>query len=73
MPNNLPVQLTSFVGRDRDLAELDELLASTRLLTLTAPAAAARRGSRCNFPPTRWTATPAATGGSSWRRSQIRR
>src|SRR5215210_4840927 len=35
MPNNLPVQLTSFVGRDRELAELGELLDSTRLLTLT--------------------------------------
>jgi len=33
--NNLPVQLTSFVGRGRELAELEELLASTRLLTLT--------------------------------------
>src|SRR5215208_5199307 len=35
MPNNLPVQLTSFVGRERELAELGGLLDSTRLLTLT--------------------------------------
>jgi predicted ATPase/class 3 adenylate cyclase/DNA-binding CsgD family transcriptional regulator len=35
LPNNLPIQLTSFVGRRRELAELDKLLASTRLLTLT--------------------------------------
>jgi len=35
LPNNLPVQLTSFVGRGRELAELDELLAPTRMLTLT--------------------------------------
>jgi predicted ATPase/class 3 adenylate cyclase/DNA-binding CsgD family transcriptional regulator len=35
LPNNLPVQLTSFVGRDRELAELDKLLDATRLLTLT--------------------------------------
>ncbi|MDP9257115.1 MAG: adenylate/guanylate cyclase domain-containing protein [Actinomycetota bacterium] len=34
LPNNLPIQLTSFVGRGRELVELDELLASTRLLTL---------------------------------------
>jgi predicted ATPase/class 3 adenylate cyclase len=34
LPNNLPIQLTSFVGRDRELVELDKLLASTRLLTL---------------------------------------
>lgn len=33
--SNLPVQLTSFVGRERELAELGPLLDSTRLLTLT--------------------------------------
>ena len=33
--HNLPEQLTSFVGRDRELAEIERLLASTRLLTLT--------------------------------------
>jgi predicted ATPase/class 3 adenylate cyclase len=36
-PNNLPTQLTSFVGRDTELAEASELLRSTRLLTLTGP------------------------------------
>jgi predicted ATPase/class 3 adenylate cyclase len=35
--SNLPTQLTSFVGRERELTELDELLARTRLLTLTGP------------------------------------
>jgi predicted ATPase/DNA-binding SARP family transcriptional activator len=34
---NLPVQLTSFVGRERELAELKPLLQTTRLLTLTGP------------------------------------
>ena len=34
-PNNLPVQLTAFVGRDRELAEVMRLLATTHLLTLT--------------------------------------
>jgi predicted ATPase/class 3 adenylate cyclase len=33
-PNNLPLQLTSFIGRERELAEVKELLATTRLLTL---------------------------------------
>jgi predicted ATPase/DNA-binding CsgD family transcriptional regulator len=32
--NNLPEQLTSFVGRERDLRELHDALGSTRLLTL---------------------------------------
>jgi predicted ATPase/class 3 adenylate cyclase len=35
VPHNLPVQLTSFVGRDQELAEADKLLAGCRLLTLT--------------------------------------
>jgi predicted ATPase/class 3 adenylate cyclase len=36
-PNNLPVQLTSFIGRQRELAETADRLASTRLLTLIGP------------------------------------
>src|SRR5687768_4699246 len=32
--NNLPVQLTSFVGREREIAEVTHLLGATRLLTL---------------------------------------
>lgn len=35
LPNNLPHQLTSFVGRDREVAEIKTLLSGTRLLTLT--------------------------------------
>ena len=34
-PNNLPGQLTSFVGRNRELAEVRALMHKTRLLTLT--------------------------------------
>lgn len=34
-PHNLPVQLTRFVGRDGDLAELATLLSTKRLVTLT--------------------------------------
>ena len=36
-PNNLPVQLTSFVGRERELAAALELLDRSRLVTLTGP------------------------------------
>ena len=35
IPNNLPIQVTSFVGRERELSELKRLLPTTRLLTLT--------------------------------------
>src|SRR5215210_8453016 len=34
---DLPVQASSFVGRERELDELEGLLASGRLLTLTGP------------------------------------
>jgi predicted ATPase/class 3 adenylate cyclase len=37
VPSNLPVQLTSFVGRDAELAQARELLGRTRLLTITGP------------------------------------
>lgn len=33
--NNLPVSLTRFIGRDREVTEIIALLATTRLLTLT--------------------------------------
>jgi predicted ATPase/class 3 adenylate cyclase len=36
-PNNLPTQLTSFVGRERELAEAGRLLEANRLVTLTGP------------------------------------
>ena len=35
IPNNLPIQVTSFIGRERELSELQSLLPTTRLLTLT--------------------------------------
>ena len=34
---NLPLALTSFVGREREMAEVEGLLAESRLLTLTGP------------------------------------
>jgi predicted ATPase/class 3 adenylate cyclase len=37
IPNNLPMQVTSFVGREKELAEALRLLERTRILTLTGP------------------------------------
>ncbi len=37
VPHNLPAQLTSFVGRERETAEVVQLLETARLLTLTGP------------------------------------
>ncbi|MGC4043660.1 MAG: tetratricopeptide repeat protein [Armatimonas sp.] len=35
LPNNLPQQLTSFIGREKPLADVAEMLGKNRLLTLT--------------------------------------
>src|SRR6266498_161692 len=35
--NNLPIPLTSFIGRQKELGELKQLLENTRLVTLTGP------------------------------------
>ena len=35
LPNNLPLQLTSFVGREEEIKEVKRLFTATRLLTLT--------------------------------------
>ncbi len=37
LPNNLPEQFTSFVGRVRETAEIERLLTHARLLTLVGP------------------------------------
>lgn len=36
-PNNLPLQLTDFIGRNQQLLDINELLGNSRLLTLTGP------------------------------------
>ncbi len=41
-PNNLPQQLTDFVGRQIELAEATQLLSETRLLTILAPGGAGK-------------------------------
>ena len=44
LPNNLPAQLSAFIGRVREVAEVRALVESARLVTLTGPAGAARPG-----------------------------
>ncbi|MBI5029156.1 MAG: tetratricopeptide repeat protein [Chloroflexi bacterium] len=39
---NLPLQLTSFIGREREIAEIKRLLDTTRLLTLTGSGGAGK-------------------------------
>ena len=55
LPNNLPAQLTSFIGREAELADVELLLPDARLLTLVGSGGcrqdplgvAGRSGSRC--------------------------
>lgn len=37
MGSNIPIQLTRFIGREREMGDVKRLLAETRLLTLTGP------------------------------------
>jgi predicted ATPase/class 3 adenylate cyclase len=37
VPTNLPVRLTTFVGRERELEQVTQLMESARLVTLTGP------------------------------------
>ncbi|MEO7804025.1 MAG: tetratricopeptide repeat protein [Actinomycetota bacterium] len=38
LPNNLPVQLTSFVGREQEMIDLKKILSNSRMVTLTGAA-----------------------------------
>lgn len=42
LPNNLPQQVTSFIGREKEIAEVKALLTTTRLLTLTGSGGAGK-------------------------------
>ena len=42
LPNNLPQQPTSFIGRDKELIDVKALLDKTRLLTLVGPGGAGK-------------------------------
>src|SRR5215471_12268948 len=41
-PHNLPAELTSFVGRRKELSDVKRLLTTTRLLTLTGSGGAGK-------------------------------
>ena len=42
LPNNLPVQLSAFIGRDREVSEVRALVESARLVTLTGAGGAGK-------------------------------
>ena len=66
---NLPTPATSFLGRERELAEVKMLLGRTdvRVLTLTGPGGTGKTGSPCR-PRTSWPRrTKTASSGFRWR------
>ncbi len=72
-PHNLPQPLTSFVGREHELAEGKRQLAHTRLLTLLGIGGLGKsRLSLAGRRPTCSTIIPTASGSSSSRRSPTR-
>ena len=42
LPNNLPAQMATFIGRDRELAEVRSLVGSSRLVTVTGAGGAGK-------------------------------
>lgn len=42
VPNNLPVQLTTFIGREREMLEIKRLIAAARVITLHGPGGAGK-------------------------------
>ena len=63
----LPSQLTSFVGRERELAEAATLLRDARLLTLTGAGGCGKTRLALQLAGQR---EPTGSGRSSWRRSE---
>jgi DNA-binding SARP family transcriptional activator len=70
--HNLPVQLTSFIGREGEITEVKRLLGSTHLLTLTGAGGVGRRGSLSRWRPTWRGSMGTGSGWRSWHRSRSR-
>jgi hypothetical protein len=70
-PNNLPIRLTSFIGRDKEIAAVYELLAEYRLVTLTGSGGTGKTAFRCRWLVCCWKTTLTAPGWWSWLPWQI--
>ncbi len=66
LPNNLPAQSASFVGRAREVAEVRDLVKANRLVTLAGAGARARPASPSRWQPSCSTVRATGCGSSSW-------
>ncbi len=66
--HNLPRELTSFVGRQADIATVSNCSRPRACSPSPGPAAWARAASRCRWRPGSWIDFRMASGWSSWRR-----
>jgi class 3 adenylate cyclase len=73
LPNNLPRQLTSFIGREKELADVRRLLETACLLTLTGAGGAGKTRLALQAGADAWTRSRTACGWWSWPRSAARR
>ncbi len=72
-PSNLPPQVTSFVGREREIGEVGELVRHSRLVTLTGPGGTGKTRLSLRVGGTApGRTTRAARSSWSWRRSATR-
>ena len=73
VPGNLPVQTTSFVGREIAVKELAEQVRAHRLVTLTGVGGVGKTRLACRSPPSWPVSSPTGCGWSSWPPSAIPR
>src|SRR4051812_34650822 len=70
--NNIRLEVTSFVGREREIEQATRMLDQSSLLTLTGPGASERRGSGCGWRGPSLTASRMAPGSSNAEASATR-
>jgi serine/threonine protein kinase len=66
-PNNLPVEITSFIGRERLLGEIDAAVPENRVVTLMGVGGCGKTRLACGPDTGCWNASRTACGGSNWR------
>jgi class 3 adenylate cyclase len=71
VPNNLPVHLTSFIGREAELAEVAQLAARHRLVTLTGSGGAGKTRLAARVAAELAASARTVPGGSNWPPSRI--